>query len=263
MGFESLITSLLSNTIKSTQNFYYNVENIEKDLAVCDTVPKLKNIIKRKNQLSNVIDTTQKNIKSLNATTDTIEKILKGLDTVITIIKVLPVPTSVPPGVGVPTGVITTLSDTLSIAQDNVKSGKSNIKGAEESLNNINKILEDIKKRLSELDLKVLDNFNKVTVNLPEEQKIELQNELNIEISEGDEPEIINNLQNRGLGYKGYIIKIEPNPENKFSFPQRRAVGSNIRNVYDKIYGEYSYSSDTKILVEELKFLIDSKNRKY
>jgi len=55
--------------------------------------------------------------------------------------------------------------------------------------------------------------------------------------------------------YKGYTIVLDTNKENKFSFPERRAIGTNGEG--EKIVGPWSYSSSTQVLIDGVKFLID------
>jgi len=71
---------------------------------------------------------------------------------------------------------------------------------------------------------------------------------------------------NNPLFYRGFILTLESNSSNTFSFPQRRVVGNRtstpftpnefiiITNLPD---GGYSYSTSVQVLIDEVKFRID------
>ncbi len=58
--------------------------------------------------------------------------------------------------------------------------------------------------------------------------------------------------------YKGYTIVLDTNSGNKFTFPERRAIGTSEDG--DRIVGPWSYSSSTQVLIDGVQFLIDKQN---
>jgi hypothetical protein len=61
---------------------------------------------------------------------------------------------------------------------------------------------------------------------------------------------------NNPLIYKDFKLIIDNDKENTLSFPRRRIVATRIANNV-QIVGDYSFSSSTQILVDEVKFQID------
>ncbi len=74
------------------------------------------------------------------------------------------------------------------------------------------------------------------------------ENELLAEISENEST------------YKGFILEIETRPFTD-TVDQNRAVGKNQSNIV-MIATEYSFASDPKVLIDELKYIIDRDNLK-
>ena len=60
--------------------------------------------------------------------------------------------------------------------------------------------------------------------------------------------------------YKGFILDIETRPFTD-TVDQNRAVGKNNSGII-MISTEYSFASDPKVLIDELKYIIDRDNLK-
>jgi len=82
--------------------------------------------------------------------------------------------------------------------------------------------------------------------------------------------------ENKKSGYYAgfdWLLTIEYNNDNTFSFPQRRIKAVNTNTDYNNIFkgvnlfnlegGGYSYSTSVKVLIDEIKFRIDSLNVKW
>jgi len=117
-----------------------NVENI------------LNQIIQQKNTLQGALNTITSPLSTLETLSNTINPILTGLETAVTVIKALPIPTAVPPGIGIPVNIINGFSDaldTLKILLDKFGGPLEIIPGI---IQQINAILIPIVEKFSLLD---------------------------------------------------------------------------------------------------------------
>ena len=76
---------------------------------------QLNQLIDTKNRLQGSLDTLRKPIETLEKLADTLGKVIPTLKGVVLIIRNLPLPTAVPPGIGLPATVLNNFSNTLDV----------------------------------------------------------------------------------------------------------------------------------------------------
>jgi hypothetical protein len=183
---------------------------------------------------------------------ETIQKIIKILNLlaplvapIVQLIKSNPIPSAVPPGVGVPIGVINTLDEKRQKLQDIIDSSIS-IVSVGETL--VQKLIDDLdfqESRLNQINNLLDQNLN------------------NLSITD------LKNLLNSGLGYlKGYdykgfkfFVKEETNAKSQYIVKgnkRRYAVAVN-KDGNEVLQSSFSFTLEPDILVEELKLKIDQK----
>lgn len=122
-------------------------------LTVLDDIEKtLNDTIGQKNQIQGALETLLKPIQTLKKLIKSLTKVINPLQKVVKVLKLTPIPTSVPPGVGIPSSIIIGFSDALSglkIALDKIDGP---ISGAEEGIDKIQKIVVPIVGKLKLLD---------------------------------------------------------------------------------------------------------------
>ena len=155
MGLEKVIVKLAFKSCLNLVKFDGALQKIAEkfDVEGCPPKEELIALNAQKNQIQSALETIAKPISVLDKTATTIDTILTALDISIKIIKKLPFPTSVPPGVGVPANVLTTLSDVLDTLGQIVKTGKGQIGGIPIALKFINKFLQAALKTLESIDM--------------------------------------------------------------------------------------------------------------
>lgn len=237
--------------------------------------------ITQKNALQGALTTITSPLTTLESLASTVGGIITGVRVGVNIIKALPIPSSVPPGIGIPLNVINGFSDALDTLKTVLDKFGGSLKIIPQAIGQINDILIPIVDKFKILDelidriIKVI-TFIRLLLSLPvtqsdvESTKQDLTNKiqeslaLNVEIITQDDGEI-----SFPINYKGFVLTVEFDPDNTFSFPARRIKAENATNV--KLYssppdqgsGEvntsstYSYSSSTKVLIDEVKFNID------
>ena len=313
-----VIQNLVKNAVKSAANFEVAIDPLIAKLSQsCPSKSELDKILAKKNQLSQALTQIQTSLGTITSTGDTLDGVLSGLNGAVTTIKLLPIPSSVPPGVGIPLNVINGFSSGLDTLGILIKEGKGTVSQISPSIKIITNNLAKIQDKLSQLDgllAQCLDEqaetdllwsatkdyaiddqaylvdgeenktyYKALEANLDKrpdqnltiweksnenDAKEKYFSKLGIDLSspnttgDGTNTEQGESLEDRlspnssnPYNYKGYTIVLDTNAGNKFSFPERRAIGTNAEG--EKIIGPWSYSSSTQVLLDGVKFLID------
>lgn len=203
------------------------------------------------NLRNNTIGLINNSINKLNQ----IQKVITQLDLYITIFTVIvsilsaiPIPTSVPPGIGIPVSLITRIIQKLEKASKLIVS--LNVLSAiaitilESEIDNLNELIS----RLHEIDAKA-------TNILDQQQLTDLTDALNTSIDTNNIP-----------SYKGFKFKIK---EEQTLGAQQAITVKGIKRHYavaidrdgvEILKSEYSFTQDPQTLVEQLKLTIDQQN---
>jgi hypothetical protein len=226
-----------------------SIEDI-KNQTKCPTSNELSKLINRKNKLVKQINNLLKVIRSVeNAIKpqeifiDTLKKLLPTLD-----IASMTLPTSVPPGIGIPSGVIIKLGDLI-------KSSKDLIKMNEGKINNLNSPLSLLKSSLATAlqYLNLLDSLiQQCSPDASQEQisaeLIALTTQQSVQLSP-----VVTNVN-------GFEMGVETEPTTN-SLKRKRAIARNKQGIV-MLKGEYSFSSIDQILIDELVFYIQQNDLK-
>ena len=253
----------------------------------------VNNTIVQKNALQGALSTITTPLTTIEQLADTLGGIITGVKVGVTVIKALPFPVSIVPGVGIPINIINGFSDSLDTLKTLIDKFGGPLEIVPKAIKQINNILIPIVQKLSLLDtiftqaLEIIA-FIRLLLSLPtpitqsdvdqEKQSISNNIQESIAISLGEGSGIGDLDGNGGIGngeltfpilYRGFILTLESDPDNTFSFPARRIKAENEAKVVlysippDQGSGvvntksTYSYSSSLNVLVDEVKFNID------
>ena len=271
MALGTVIAGLVRNAARSLVNFELAVDPlIERLQQSCPPKVELEIIIKQKNSIATALTQTQTALNTMVQTGQTVTGIINVTDIALRVIKNLPLPTSVPPGIGIPISVINRFTDTLIKLSDLIKTNRGIVASIAPAVQSLNSDIQTILDALARLDTLLAGCLEEQTANLTEEEKEDYFTSLGINLNTLDttsDPQV--NLvggqaledslapnSNDPLIYKGFKLIIDNDKENKLSFPRRRIIATRIANNV-QIVGDYSFSSSTQILVDEVKFQID------
>ena len=237
-----------------------------KNQITCPTQPELSKIISRKNKLVKelnnllkVINSTEKFIKSTKTLIDTTSTTITALD-----IAAAALPASIPPGVGIPVGVINKTGDIINLLKGNIKVAKGKIDNTTPPLTLLKSVLSQALQYLKLLDNLVQhcyqDNNNQDNNNQNNNQDNNQDNNqeqisaeliaLTIDESNQQSP-IVTNIN-------GFTMGVETEPQiSTLSIKRRRATATNKQGVI-MLTGEWSFSSIDQILIDELVFYIQT-----
>jgi hypothetical protein len=208
----------------------------------CPTKEELLIVIAKRNALASGINQLQNQIRIIDRTGRLITQITTPIPPALSIIKLIPIPTASP---GVTIGNVITISDVFDALKEALNKFKS-IAGGFEFLENFAiSILNKINNELKTLDA-LIEKCAK---------------ELNIDY------EVINDELNQDITeegfevYKGFTFEIKYDGLNQTPYPKRFAQALD-KNQVVRLKSESSFASDPNVLIEELKFIIDTQNLK-
>ena len=262
------VTSITKDAFKFNKTLDVLIAQFE---GSCPTTEELVTLIGQKNFINGALEAIQKKIENLNTVAQTSEVLVGALSTATTFIKQLPLPTSFPPGVGIPLSIINTFSDTLDNLGDIIKK-------EEGSLDSIPVALEAIKNDIGEVITKLNDLGTALDVCLNADPAITQEILDSVAETTGNFDGVLsatdlNNMLNSspGLLYGDYYLRLTTIPTNNFSFDKKQIVAQNKESVLDgdyynenipieRLLGDESFSSSNIVLVNEMKWLIDTKD---
>lgn len=278
MRIESKISSIVANQLGRVQGALeaqilqqVNTE-LSKFTNTCPTPDQIQTIIITRNSLINVINLFQQKTSVFSSYAGSIENIVTALNAVLTIIRNLPIPTAVPPGIGVPIALTNKYAEILFNLIRFSESLQKDAETISTLVNSVNPFLNNVRNSLNTLDT----NLRNCIIDLRNKQLLDQNQETSQSISEfdrllsllqqdtlsTDDTLIQQNNQATAVNYrsrsgKDYIIEIISEVDNQTEIPLRRAVAKNNNGVI-VLRGSKSFSSSTQILIDELKFRIDN-----
>lgn len=218
------------------------------DQITCPTPEELNRIISRKNktvkQLNNAIKTIDATTKALGITGG----IITALEIAFNILKNLPIPSAVPPGVGLPINVILGIQDGKDRIGRIITSLKTTNAGLLVILVLLRQVLTQAVQYLSLLDSLVQHCY-------PDANQEQISAELTAltqQQTQQESPVVIN--------VNGFEMGVETEVTDN-SLKRRRAIARNKNGVV-MLKGEWSFSSIDQILIDELVFYIQQNNLK-
>lgn len=260
MAFKSQLAGLVARQVGALQAKIITqvqdrvLEAISKFANQCPSSAEIRKIIKVRNNLLSAISAVERRISSFNSIANKLDASIRTAKTAISIIKRIPRPTVLTfiPGQagglvrGVPFSSLTRLSDRLiqlNKLLDAVEADKAAVLGITSSAS---ATLSNLKSRLSSIDNLIQTCIDKS----PDAQEIafEAQPPQNTG-SEGTPSE--------EYTYKGYTLEIVNDPNSPAIAPRRYAIAKDRVGVI-VLYGPSSFSSDTNVLLDEIKFRIDN-----
>jgi hypothetical protein len=178
-------------------------------------------------------------LQSLQTTLNQINTYLAIFNAIVTVLSAIPIPTSVPPGIGIPVNVITRIVKAIEKANKLISALNVVLAIASISLENEVNKLNELILRLKNINL---DGLNS-------QQLADLTSS------------IYNNVDNFPP-YKGFKFKIKEEQNQAFVVKgnkRRYAVATN-RDGVEVLKSDFSFTLDPNDLVDQLKLVIDQRN---
>ena len=230
----------------ATKNKDVILKELKKKLN-CPPTNDINNIIERKNKLVKQLNQTLKVIDITTKTLGITGGVIQSLEIAFNILKNLPIPSSVPPGVGLPVNVILDIQD----RKDDVSKIINRLKTVNISTLSILVLLRQVLLQVIQL-LNMLDTLIQECYPDAEQEQLDIILTDLTDI-QSEEVSIVTNVN-------GFEMKVETENTTK-PLKRRRATAQNKQGVI-MLKGEWSFSSIDQILIDELVFYIQQNNLK-
>jgi len=235
-----IIIKSITKVVKNTSKFDIVVDDLIYQFRFgCPPKPELLRLVAQKNQIQSALSNLGDTINTLQSTADNINGIISAVSSTVKVIKAIPVPTSVPPGVGIPINVITILADSLDFLGKLLDGAKGSVSIVPTSTKVIADSIRRVLEKLGELDVAINSCIEELATGLTQQEKNNLINEIgnaaatsgdfsNLELNTEEEDALVSRLSPNStdpLIYKRFKLEIQYNEDNEFTFPQRRIRG--------------------------------------
>jgi hypothetical protein len=233
------ITNQLFSIISQRAKLEELVDQVNAYIDTANT-PETTNIATNlRNNTITLINNSIGKLQSLQTTLNQINTYLAIFNAIVTVLSAIPIPTSVPPGIGIPINIITRIVKAIESANKLISALNVILSVASLSLEN------EVGK-LNELILK-LKNVN--LTGLDSQQLADLTSS------------IYNNVDDFPP-YKGFKfkIKVEENKAFEVKGNKRRYAVATDRDGVEVLKSDFSFTLDPNDLVDQLKLVIDQRN---
>lgn len=277
MGLSKFISVIVTSITKTTFKFNRTLDVLIAQFKdSCPTAPELLVLIDQKNYINGALVSIEKKIENLNKVAQTSEVLVKSLSVAVTFIKQLPIPTSFPPGVGIPLSIINTFSDSLDNLGDIIKKEEGSLDAIPEALEAISKDVGEVITKLKDFGVALDVCLSEAFANGDPLINQEVINSVtsvtgNLEGIPSNEDLVDLLTLPPGLLYGDYYLRLIFIPNLNFSFDKKQIVAQSKESVEagdyyqpgatkELLLGDESFSSSNIVLVDEMKWLIDTKD---
>ncbi len=268
MALAKFISKIVQSITKTTFQFNKTLDVlIDRFKEGCPTTKELESLVIQKNQIHGALDQINQKIATLNKVAQGSEVAVEALKAGKTVIKQLPIPSSVPPGVGLPLSVTNNLADSLDNLGTLIDKEEASLESIPEALELISNDVGEVITKLNEFDV-VLNDCIEKDPGITSDSLLETTFELEGVLSEVDLEKLLNTPP--GLLYGDYYLRLSFPPTDT-SLIKKQIIAQNKESVIDgdfynenipveKLLGDESFSSSNVVLVDEMKWLIDTKD---
>ena len=237
------------------------LETVSKFANQCPPDRELRKIIKIRDNLLKAINGLEKRLKIFKSLADKLGPAISAARIAINIVKSIPIPTVLTfiPGQtgglvkGVSFSALTKLSDKLIFLNkllDSLEADKEGILGV---ISSVSATITSLKQRLSILD-GAIEACSKKS---PDLSGIVAQVQPPKNTGSEGTPTDAQGNEDPNYFYKGYKLAIVQDPNSPPIAPRRYATATDNRGIV-VLRGQSSFSSDTQVLLDEVKFRIDN-----
>lgn len=222
---------------------------LEKFKDTCPPTEELAVISKQVDSLSKVFNSFDKRTGLFTKIPPKLEKPIEIAEISLDILAHLPLPTAVPPGIGIPLSVINTVGTIIRYTQKAIETLDNEVSGLKNLLGLISKITDPVRAQLTTLKSLLEQCIENGDLN-----KIEAPERSTIQPADSNTEDSY--VSTNGTPYTLKIIS-ETTTDPRVSIARRQAVALDTRGII-RLRGDYSYASSAQILLDELKFRIDN-----
>ena len=217
----------------------------------CPDSKELEKIIKTRSTLINHLTSFEKRIAVFKDIAAKLTAVVSIVSAIVKIITSIPIPTAIIPpmtgGIGLPISVLNKFSAALVKLNKILDRLLGDAAAILAVVTTISLVISNLKDRLTSIDLAI----QQCSIGQPAD--------LNQILATAQPPENTGSegTPNPDYLYKGYVLAIIEDPDSPKIAPRRYAIAKDKVGTI-RLRGESSFSSDTQVLLDELKFKIDN-----
>ena len=216
----------------------------------CPSSAKIQQLIKKRNNLVKQLNNLYSSITILTKTLSIADTLTSALKVGINVIYLLPIPAGGIQLIGIPSltvGQIELVGDLLDVLKSKLRKNNIGIDILTITLGNIGVLLGTI--------IQILNQLDALLAQCAVDQNMDLE-QLNNEINSLSNA-TVTATQSENNTYKGFKLEVKINEKNTSKFIQRFAQAVSVQGV-PVLKTEPSFASDPAVLIDQLKFIIDS-----
>jgi hypothetical protein len=219
-------------------NVYIEQANTPETIAIATNL---------RNNAVTLINNSISKLTKLQQTIAQIDLYIAIFSAIVAVLSAIPIPTAVPPGIGIPVNVITKIVKTIEKANKLISALSIVLAIAvvilENEISKLNDLIERLKAVNGLLDAQAVLNLNSQQLN-------DLSNTF-LPVGSGDFPP-----------YKGFKFKIKEEQNTAFVVKgnKRRYAVAIDRDGVEALKSDYSFTLDPNDLIDQLKLVIDQRN---
>jgi prefoldin subunit 5 len=162
MALAGFISKIVQSITRTTFQFNKTLDVlIDRFKGGCPTTKELESLVQQKNQINGALNQINQKIATLNKVAQGSEIAVEALKAGKTVIKQLPIPSSVPPGVGLPLSVTNNLADALDNLGTLIDKEEASLESIPEALELISNDVGEVITKLNEFDVVLNDCIEK------------------------------------------------------------------------------------------------------
>ena len=235
---ESSVNEVVENSLSNLQDS-------------CPDSEVLTRLSQSTNNLNTLLNKYRKTLTQVKRIPNTLNPLLQSTSVLVNLLSSLPVPSSVPPGIGVPVGVLNTQSEILIFGRRLIGSLRDDQQAILSMVESVELTFNPLFDRIKTLQ-ELIDNCSKLS---EEERKALIS-----QIRGGDRrPSQTEGTAEEYTALNGntYTLEIADEVDTTGPTSRRRAVAKDFRGII-VLRGPFSFASSTQILFDELKFRLDN-----
>lgn len=222
-----------------------------KNKISCPNKNEISKLINKRNNTATQINNLYQNIKVIDKTTTSTNGVLTAIQTGITFIRSIPYPATGIPPLGLPPltiGVIETIGATADQLQTRLNTSRVVLNDLNITAASFGSLLGSSLNLLNVLDILIQQCVEDQNISF-----VEINDEIN---SLNSQSQNIEQTQ-QNLIYKGFKLELQLDKSNSSKYPRRFAQALNKQGV-PVLKTESSFASNPQVLIDQLKFIIDS-----
>jgi hypothetical protein len=233
------IANQLSSIISQRSKLEELVDQVNAYIDTANTPETTTIATNLRNSTITLINSSISKLQSLQTTLNQINTYLAIFNAIVTVLSAIPIPTSVPPGIGIPVSIITRI-----------------VKAIEKA----NKLISALNVVLSVATIALENEVNKLNELILKLKNINLDG-LNSQQLSDLTSSIYNNVD-EFPPYKGFKFKIKEEQNQAFVVKgnKRRYAVATDRDGVEVLKSDFSFTLDPNDLVDQLKLVIDQRN---